>query len=531
MCDENKIDSNVVGLSYAEELATCLKILPDASGSPAGTQDGGIWWPLEPNDYKDFGGDIKTIARQPITQSRQNKKGIVVNLDASGGFNTDLTQNSLQRLMQGFMFADARERASSAPISDSVVNTVAVTGYTATTNVITVAAGKGLKYSVGMILKSSGMINAANNFNNAVITAIATDVLTVNKTLVTEAFPASGANLEIVGYQFADGEGQIAYNSGTGVLTLNKKTGTLPTALDMKIGEWIFIGGDSANSKFANNAPGYARVEAVSTTSITLREATFTPVTEAGVSPKTIQVWFGKFLKNEATTELIKRRSYQLERTLGKDTVGVQSEYLVGAIANEFKMDFKAADKIMCDLDFIAMTNELRNGTTGVKAGTRKTLLVEEAYNTSSDIYQLRLFLTSSTVQTPVSLFAYVTEGSLTIKNNAKPNKAVGVLGSFNISVGNFEVMGSVEAYFATVAAVAAVKANAECGFNMIGAQYNAGFVFDIPLLTLGGGRVKVQKDEPIMLPLDNLACENVNNYTLGLTFFSYLPNIAMATQ
>lgn len=473
MCDENKIDSNLVGLSFAEEKPTCLKILPDVTPD-SGLQDGGVWWPLEPNDYKDFGGEIKTLARKPITQSRQVKKGVVVDLDASGGFNTDLTQNNLQKLLQGFMFADARERVSVLPINDATASKVTVTGFTASTNVITVGAGKGVNYAVGMILKSTGMANAANNFNDGVITAIATDVLTVSKTLVTETPPA-GANLEIVGYQFADGEGQIAYNSGTGVLTLNKKTGVLPTVLNVQVGEWIFIGGDSANSKFANNKPGYARVEAVSTTAITLREATWVPVTEAGVTPKTIQVFFGKFLKNEAASNLIKRRSYQLERTLGRDTNGVQSEYLVGAIPNEFKLDFKSADNIMCDLDFIAMTNELRSGSVGVKPGTRKSLLVEDAYNTSSDIYQLRLFLTDSTKQTPTSLFVYVTEGSLTIKNNAKPNKAVGVLGSFNISIGDFEVGGSVEAYFASVAAVAAVKANAECSFNMIGAQNNAG--------------------------------------------------------
>ncbi len=526
-CEENKIDSNVVGLSYAEE--ECLKILPDVTPD-SGLQDAGVWWPLEPNDYKDFGGEIKTLARKPITQSRQVKKGVVVDLDASGGFSADFTQVSLQRILQGFMFADARERASVSPINGAVANTLTVVGFTASTNVITVGTGKGVKYSVGMILKSSGMTNPENNFGDAVVTTIAGDVLTVSKTLVTEVSPA-GANLEIVGYQFADGEGQIAYNGTTGILTLNKKTGVLPTALNLQVGEWIFIGGDAVGNRFANNVPGYARVEVVSTTAITLREATFTPVTEVGVTGKTVRFFFGRFLKNEATTELIKRRSYQLERTLGKDADGVQSEYLVGAIPNELKIDFKSADKIMCDLSFVAMTNETRTGLVGVKPGTRKPLLVEEAYNTSSDIYRMRLFLTDPTKQTPISLFAFVTEGSLTINNNVKPNKAVGVLGSFASSAGDFEVKGSVEAYFATVAAVAAVKANAECGFNMIGAQSNAGFVFDVPLLTLGGGRVKVEKDEPIMLPLETMAAANSNDYTLGLTFFSYLPNIAMATS
>lgn len=511
----NKIDSNIAGLSYAEE--TSLKTLPVTP----------VWYPLEPNDYADFGGEITTMARRPINAGRQQKKGVVTDLDASGGFSSDLTESNLTRLMQGFFFADARERASTDPLNGQAGSTFAVTTYTGPANTITVGTGKGVLFTVGMILKSSGFANAGNNFNDAVVTVVAADVITVDKTLVTEAFPATG-KLEIVGYQFADGEGQINYNAPTGVLTLNKKTGTLPTQLLMNVGEWIFIGGDTAPTKFANNLPGYARVEAVSTTAITLREPTFVPVTEAGVTGKTIRVWLGSFIRNELSPNLIKQRSYNLERTLGNDGSGIQSEYLVGAVANEFKMSIPSADKVTCDLSFQAMNNELRDGATGVKSGTRKSLIEEDAFNTSSDIYQLRLFLTNPTVVTPVSLFGYVTEASLEINNNVSGLKAVGTLGSFDVSVGDFEVKGSIECYFRTIAAVNAVKNNYNVGFNVIAAHNNTGIVYDIPLLSIAGGRVTVEKDKPIMLPVENMGAQNAFGYTLGATYFSYLPAIAM---
>ncbi len=80
ICAVNKLDSNITGLSYAEEV--CLRQLPSIANGDASDP---VWRGLEPNSYNDFGGTINTVARAPISASRQRKKGTVVDLSAAGG--------------------------------------------------------------------------------------------------------------------------------------------------------------------------------------------------------------------------------------------------------------------------------------------------------------------------------------------------------------------------------------------------------------------------------------------------------------
>ena len=85
-CETKKIDSNVVGLNYAEE--ECLGVLPT---DPK-------WYALEPNSYSDFGGELSTASRSPISASRQNKKGAVTDLSAKAGFELVFTHTALNDL-------------------------------------------------------------------------------------------------------------------------------------------------------------------------------------------------------------------------------------------------------------------------------------------------------------------------------------------------------------------------------------------------------------------------------------------------
>lgn len=497
----NKIDSNVTGLRYAEEVT--LKKLP---ASP-------IFHMLEPNSYSDFGGQIATVARNPINASRQRKKGVVTDLDASGGFNQDLTTVNTTRLLQGFFFADAREKWTSKSLLNNTNALVAVTD-----EAYTVVGAPILP--AGTLIKASGFNKVANNGIKKLAAPSTDSAITVSGLSAESTVPA--ARLEVVGREFDAGDISIALNGGFAQLT----SATVDmTTLGLIPGEWIFIGGDSITNRFENSY-GFARIGSVSATYIELDKISWEPVVEdgAGVS---LHVYFGTVIKNESERAKIKRRTYHVERTLDNDDDGTMSEYLVGAVPNEFTMTVSQADKVTIDMSFVALDNEQRTGVEGLKDGTRPILPPADAFNTSTDFTRIKLAPVDLETANPKPLFAYATEMTVTINNNVSANKAIGVLGGFDTTAGTFEVGGSMTVYFADIKAVRAVRENADITLDAALVKGNEGMVFDIPLLSLGDGRLSVEQDQPITLPLENNAAESKFGHTLLFNNFAYLPDIA----
>lgn len=520
------IDSNVTSLRYAEELT--YKVLP---GTPE-------WIPLEPNSYSDFGGQITTVARNPINESRQRKKGVTTDLDASGGFNTDLTQTNLKDLLQGFFWADLREKPTNEPNNGGagfVVSNVDGTTEDYDTAGDWTAAPAG--FLVGDLLFAEGFTDPANNGLKEVTVVVAT-ALTVAENLVDEPAPPATASVRQVGFQFAAGDADIDAAGSRPALTSTVKD---LTDFGLIPGEWIFIGGDvsgGAGDQFltaVNN--GFARVFSVTATRMEFDKTSATMATEAS-TVETIRIFFGTVLKNENTrtgSNAIVRRSYNLERQLGlPDTTDVnnQSEYITGAIPNELTLNIGTADKVTVDLTFVGADSEQRTSATGVKSGNRPALEEADAFNTSSDFSRIRLAKYEAADAFPTALFASIQELTLTINNNATVNKRVGTLGGFEVTAGNFEVGGSITAYFTDVAGVTAVRDNDDVTLDVHLVRANAGITFDIMLITLGDGRPNVEQDAPITLPLSNEAATGAKldatlDHTLLMMFWEFLPNAA----
>jgi hypothetical protein len=503
----SKIDSNVTGLRYAEE--DSYGVLPT---SPLPT-----WKPLEPNSYNDFGGNLTTLARNPINPSRQRKKGVITDLDASGGIEQDFTADNLQDLLQGFMFAVHRtkDEKSCAVISGSPL------AYQVTT---------GTDYVVNDLIFAKGFDETANNGMGIVLSSASGNVRVAG--LVADT--GQSGTISRVGFQFASADAEI---DASGALPQLVTTTKDMTVFDLIPGSWVYIGGDATGEKFATAANnGWARVKTVTANAITFDKTQGTMVTDAGTG-KTIRLFYGRDLKNE-TDSLIVPKSYQIERTLGAPDdsapADLQAEYLVGAMASEFTIAVNTADKLTATLAFVAKDNEQVDATTGVKAGTRPTLVESDAFNTSSDVKRIKLGVVNASSANVTPLFAYITDFSLTINNNLTPNKAVGVLGAFAVTAGTFEVSASLTAYFADIAAVSAVRNNSDVTLDMAFVKDNKGMVLDLPLTALGDGRANVEQDAPITLPISMDAAtaaklSSTTDYTLFFTFFDYLPDAAAA--
>lgn len=631
MAEQVKQDSNFTELRYAvEESAGVLPATPE-------------WLPVEPNEYKDFGGTVTTKARNPINSSRQRKKGVVVDLEALSGFVQDITATNTQGFMSSFLFAAMREKtnievaavdganndyepasggaafqagdlvfaedfdeavnnglklvtgaptATSVPVTDTGL--VAETGAEGTLTRVGYQFASGLASIDADGIATFPKLNVANVAATGVLTlagnAVADETITIgSRTYTWKAAVGAVADEVEVGATASDsidnlvaaingaaGAGTI-YGTGTvahadvdaaagagdtmdltatvtgaagnliattetmtqgsfGGLTLSGGAGRDLTTLGLIPGEFVFLGSDVTDTSFATAEDnGFCRVREVSASQIVFDKTQFSMEDDAGAA-KTIRIFFGHVLKNEVEQALIVTRSLQFERSLGAPDdalpAQIQAEYVTRCIADEAKLDFKTADIARLEAGFVGGTHETRTGAEGRKSGDRPALVESDAFNTTSDVSLIKMALVDDGDSCPTPLFAYLTDLSVSIKNNTKQNKAIGTLGSFSVTAGTFEVAAEVTAYFQTVAAIAQVQANASVTLEQHLVKENKGITFDLPLVTLSKAMAEVKQDEPVMLPLSSDAATAALidpdlDYTLLMVYWPYLPDTA----
>ncbi|WNO48659.1 hypothetical protein [Achromobacter phage nyashin_LB6] len=538
-CPVSKQNSNDSSLHIAEE--DCLKQLP---GHPDGPNPYGlpIWYEMEPNEYSDFGQEVTTAARAPLKANRSNLKGSPTDIDASGGWNTDVTKTNMSRLMQGFMFANMRELPSNVPMNERFRVNFAVGLNSITYDELPAGTTPSrILPQPGSILLMAGN---SNPVNNGVFVVQDTDPVTRVATM-TAATPTVAEPPNTVATARFVGLSNVGLNKAFELSVVGGQLHmeaddqqSLPGSLfwlGVRAGTWVFLGGDQAVHRMGGNV-GYARValdwnpndDPADMKRVRFDLTTFTPENHSVGENDPVQVYLASSIANGRTPDEIVRRSYTIRRGLGYDENGEQAEYLIGSVPNEFTLNISGQSLLNADLTFVAVEYDTKDGANSEMPGDIIPARSEAAYNTSSNVYAVKLYVYDNATSKPSALFGYLEEGTITISNGVTPDKAVGVMGAFDTSQGNFTVGGELTAYFTTVAAAAAIRNNADVGLYNIFASDNAGFVADIPLLTLGGGRINVVKDEAIKIPLTVNGAQAESLETLSFSYFGYLPDIAM---
>jgi hypothetical protein len=494
--------SNVTGLAFAEEIE--IGVLP---ATPT-------WKILEPNSYGDFGTEVETVARQPITSDRQRKKGVVVGVSAGADFETDLTDENFPEFLQGFMFADLRRKAELAATGTNG------TGY--------IVAANGTDFAAGDLVLAKNSPTAGNNGVKVVTGSSGTNVNVADLSTETAAI-----SLVQVGFEFASGDAEIVANPGE----LPYLAATVKDLTDFGLiaGEFVYVGGDATANSFANGANlGWARVKTVTADEITFDKTDQPYVTDDGTG-KSIRLFFGRVIKNEQTA-LQKRRTYHVERTLGAPDQTkqdeVQSEYIKGAVPSELTITFSEAAILTLDVNMRALDGFTRSAVQKPLTGNRPALVESDGYSANNDVKRIRMSSVPVGASSPAALFGFVEEAEISIDNNISENRAISYAGAIEMTEGMFMVGGDLTVYFADVASAQAVRDNADITLDIAASKLNKGYAIDLPLITLGGGRNEVEANEPIMISVESMAASGAKyhpdfNHTLMVTVFDYLPTVA----
>lgn len=487
--------TNNFSLAYAIELS--LGTLP---GSPE-------WKLLEPNEISSFGSTITTVARSPISKSRQRRKGAVTDLDSAVEFAADITLEHFIDFLEGFCFSDFIGAEHTVP--------TAVTG-SATDEYTIPAIASGL--AAGLLVYARGFTTAANNGLKEVDSGATTTTIPVTTDLEDETPSATqNVSVDVCGFRSAAGDLDVDANGNITSTVLDF------TTLGLTVGQAIWVGGDAALNQFSNaENTGFARVTAIAANLLTLDKKSQAFVTEANTTQE-VDIYFGRFVRNVSVDHSdYLERSFHFEgayQDLGEPT-GDEYEYAKGNYCNTVGFELPLTDKAVATFAFVGTDTEPPTTTRETGADAPVVPVQTGAFNTSSDIARLRI--------TEVDESGLTTDfKSLTfnINNNVSPEKVLGQLGAKYLNTGNFEIDIEAQLLFTNADVVDAIRANTTVTMDFAIRNDDGAFLVDIPSMTLGGGDREFPVNESILL---NTTAQAFGDTTLGtsigVSLFPYVP-------
>ncbi|MEO1208385.1 MAG: phage tail tube protein [Cyanobacteria bacterium J06638_20] len=491
--------TNNTGLAVAKEAS--LGVLP---GSPD-------WKQLEPNDITNFGAEITTVARDPISADRQRRKGTVTDLDSAPEYEADLTMDIVDDFIAGFCFVVATNenlRFNGASATG--------TGYT----VPALDAAQGAVLQSGSLVFAQGYSTTANNG----LKPLTADAASTDTELTVAGLSAETASesaiLEYAGIRAATGDLTLTVSGTTAVLS----TTLLDfTTLGLTVGQFIHIGGLTTSEQFDTGA-GYARITSIAATEIGLDKLAAALATDDGVGD-TVDLLFGQFIRNVATTDpAFIEQSFQFEAQFPNLGPAGETgfEYATGNFCNQLEFTFPLTDKATVTASFVGLDTETPVFVAKTGSDTPRQSLKTTALNTSSDFGRLRIQNTDET-----GLTTDFKEITLTLNNNASPEKVLGCLGARFINTGNFEVDLETQVLFTSEEVIEAIKENRTVTFDLLVNNDNGSMAIDIPSLTLGAGDKELPVNESILINLTGQAFRDPTLGTsLSVSLFPAAPDV-----
>lgn len=488
---------------------------------------GNDWFLLEPNSFGDFGANITTVSRDPISKNRQRRKGTVTDLDSSVGYDEDLTLSSFRNFIEGFCFANGINRDVTQLVSTGAETTGdTYTGLTALT------AAQADKFEIDTLIWVDGFVNAGNNGLKVLDADAATSAtsLAVAENLVDES--GATARISFAGHRIgAVGTVTWTWDGGASTGTLAETgIGTALAALGLTVGQIVHIGsvaslGGAIQNAFenssANDMYGYARVKTINANDVVFdRVDAALQFTDATDPATPVDIVFGEFIRNVATDASdYLERSFQFEQEFpnlgsgGSDMYG----YSLGNFANTMAITVPITNKATVAFGFIGTDTENPTASrkTGASAATEPTQT--DAFNTSADVARLRVAdVDESGLSTDFKSL------TITLNNNVTPEKVIAQLGARFMNAGNFEVDIEATLLFSEAAVVNRIRENTTVMLDVILRNDDGIIAVDLPSVTLGGGTRQFPVNESVTI---DITAQAFQDDTLGTSIgVSILP-------
>lgn len=486
------VDTNSISLALCKETV---------SGTLPGAGTKAVY--LEPNGIPDFGGAISTVARAPISANRQQRKGTITDFSSTVSVEQDLTVSSFLAVIEGAVLSEWQ----GVPTMHGATTTA--TGLTVTKAGAIPANAliylHGFKHNTGLKKVKSAVTAGA--------TSVSIDGLTAGDT--GTAF--------VCGVEASAGD---IKSTGTALTSTTLDFTTLP----LFTGQAIFIGGDTASTSFSNGGiSGLARIVKVEAHTLTLDklEATFG---EDSGDQKTIRIFFGPFLRNvPVNDELFNAHSYAMELTYPGlvDADGGASdgyEYSTGNKINTLELGMSVNDKATLNFTTFGLdTHPVSETSQGWDISNPNFV---EAFSTPSDFLRLRVQGADEE-----GLTSYFKDCTLSINNNISAENVLAKLGPAYTNIGTLAVSLSGNIVFTNPKVTEKIRNNCTCSADICLSNNDGSIYIDMPRITLGDGKKDFAVNEKVKLSLTGTSfVDDDYDYSVGITYFPYLPTVKSAT-